>query len=98
MMDLPFLYGGFALFVVLRPIFGMMALIGIVLLVAWAIKHLPAQKAKNLGLWLLAVGVVGTILMVTLPLFAGMHGSWKMMGGDGRYRGGMMKQWNMPNR
>lgn len=88
------MYGGFALFVVLRPIFGLMTLIGIILLVAWAIKHLPAQKAKNLGLWLLAVGVVGTILMVTLPILAGMHGGWGMKG-PGMYKGEMMRQWNM---
>jgi len=78
--------GGYGIFLLLRGLFNVFTVIGVLFLVVWAIKHLPAQKLKEVGLWLLAVGVVGTLLLTSLAISARME-----LGGDGMMKkAGMM--------
>ncbi|MBI2636274.1 hypothetical protein HYW84_03030 [Candidatus Peregrinibacteria bacterium] len=93
MMYSPFiLKGGHGIFPLLHGLFHFFAVIGVLLLVAWAIKHLPAQKLKEVGLWLFAVGVVGALLLTALTISA------RMEFGDNGVELGLMKQGMMRSR
>ena len=96
MMQPSIIHSGF------RPELGMLFLVhglaaaaaalGAFLLVVWAIKYLPAQKLKQLGLWFFGAGVVVCIVTLALLTFAGHNrGEWGMMdrGGFGDRRGMM---------
>jgi hypothetical protein len=47
---------------------------GIVLMIAWAIKHLSSQKLKHAALWCIGLGAV---LTIATTLFMGSYGMRK---------------------
>ncbi len=83
-------HGGFhsgpGLFLALPALFSVMALIGLLLFLVWAVKHLPSDKLVHLAAWLFGAGVVGMVMIIGLRGFA-MH-EGLMRGGD---RGSMMR-------
>lgn len=85
MYPLSLMQGGYGIFLLLRGLFNLFTAIGVLFLVVWAIKHLPGQKLKEVGLWMLAVGIVGAFLLTALSISARME-----LGGSG-----MMKQAGM---
>lgn len=72
--------GGFFGPILFLGVLGHLAIaVGIVLLLAWAIKHFPAEKLKHMALWWLGIGVILAIL-TSLSGFS-MHGFTPGMGG-----------------
>ncbi len=88
--------GGHGIFALLHGVFSFLTLIGVFFLVVWAIKHLPAQKLRDVGMWLFSVGVVGILLLTALTVSAqielgGNNGMMKRgMIRNGMMQGGMM--------
>jgi len=62
--------------------FGSFAIVGFILLTVWALRNLRKETLKTLTLWLLVVGIVGTI--VTAPL-AMAGAQWIMQQLRGEY-------------
>ena len=69
--------------------FGAFAIVGFILLTVWAIKNLSGDKLKSVTMWLLGIGIVGTL--ATAP-FAANGFQWMMGARHGGYglKGGMM--------
>jgi hypothetical protein len=68
--------------------FGLLALVGFILLTVWALKSLSGEKLKSFVVWLLVVGIAGSLLTVPLSMegrgwllsrWGGMHGMGGMM-------------------
>lgn len=61
------------------------SIVGFVLFTVWAWKTLKGDKLKNLSIWLLAIGILGTLLTASpamqgfYDMFNGMHGKYGMM-------------------
>ncbi len=67
----------------LHWIFGGFAIVGFILLTVWAYKNLSGDKLKSATMWILAIGIIGTL--VTAP-FAASGFQWMMStsrGGNG---------------
>ncbi len=47
----------------LHGIFGVLLTLGIVLFAVWAIKHLSKDKLKQLWVWLIVLGFLGSVLL-----------------------------------
>jgi hypothetical protein len=62
--------------------FGAFAIVGYILLTVWALKNLTGEKLKSVTVWLLAIGIIGTLL--TAPLAAGGF-QWMMGARHGGY-------------
>lgn len=63
--------------------FGGFAIVGFILLIIWAAKHLSDKPLKSLTIWLLTVGIIGT-LITAVPAMSGfqrMMSVWR--GADG---------------
>ncbi|MCA9371130.1 MAG: hypothetical protein KC680_04185 [Candidatus Peregrinibacteria bacterium] len=68
--------------------FASFAIVGFILLTFWALKNLQKDKLKSAAVWLLVVGILGTL--VTAPLATkgwktmhpGMHSMGMMKGGE----------------
>lgn len=87
---MPFLRFLIGLLVMLHFVFAVMAAVGVIFLLAWAIRHFPVHRLKTMGIWMLAVGVAGAVLMGVLSAL--MHGGYGGMRGEwGMKDGAMMK-------
>jgi len=67
--------------------FGAFAIVGFILLTVWAVKKLSDEKLKSFTIWLLVIGIVGTLLTAPLAFsgFQQMAYSW-----NGSYGNHMM--------
>ena len=67
----------------LHWIFGGFAIVGFILLTVWALKNLTGDKLKTTTMWILAIGIIGTL--ITAPFaatgFQWMVNSWRGGGG-----------------
>ena len=89
---------GHGLFLLLRSIFSLSAVIGALFLLAWTIKHLPEKKLMHLALWLLTVGIVGAIFMTFFAYeLAGGYGRGNLMR-DGKMMRGETMMWDDDDR
>ncbi len=76
---------------ILQKLSPILVVAGVIMLVAWAVKHLSGPKLKSLGLWLLGVGIAGCLLAALL-VASGMGGDkGKMMKGGSMPINGMMR-------
>lgn len=78
------------------PFFGLgnlITLIGVVLLIAWAIHHLPAPKLKIVGLWFVGIGLLLSLLtgLLLMPYGAPIRGNG-LYNNSGNFRRNMMFQ------
>ncbi|MDD5751913.1 MAG: hypothetical protein PHS73_05370, partial [Candidatus Peribacteraceae bacterium] len=65
-------------------------IVGLILLIGWALKHVPAHRLKHWALWLIGIGLALSIL--TTPAMSG----WGMMRGGRLGKGdGTFRQWMM---
>jgi hypothetical protein len=65
------------LFIAVHALAVLSGVVGIILLIGWALKHAPAHRVKLWALWLIAIGVL--LGLLTTPA---------MFGGRGRFGGG----------
>ena len=67
----------------LHALFGIAIAVGIILLLAWAIKHWSANKLKTWGMWFVGIGLIGYILLggIAFAVGGGHPGMkrWDMM-------------------
>ena len=75
--------------------FGAFAIIGFILLTFWALRNLSKERLKTFAIWLLAIGIIGSLL--TAPA-AGLK--WKKMAHkrSGAYQGNHMMKQEMMNK
>lgn len=74
--------------------FGAFAIVGFILLTVWAAKKLSAENLKSFTIWLLVIGIVGTLLTAPLAFsgFQRMANSWNGGYGNHMMGNGMMMQ------
>ncbi len=69
MMHQNFSSGGLSFLIGLHALGMMIFLIGLILIIAWAIKYLPQKKLEMVAWWMIGIGIVAAI--ITCPLFLG---------------------------
>lgn len=57
---------GFA-FHYLHRFFGVLLLVGVILFVIWAVKYLSRAQLKSYFIWILVIGLAGTLLTTMAP-------------------------------
>jgi hypothetical protein len=79
--------------------FGAFAIVGFILLTVWALKNLSGEKLKSFTMWILVIGIIGTLL--TAP-FAAKGIQWMVGAWHGNYgmkhsmmNGSMMQMMDM---
>jgi hypothetical protein len=55
----------------LHASFSIIAALGVLFFVVWAVKHLSVQKLKSLWIWFLVIGIIGSLL--TCPILLGIQ-------------------------
>ena len=80
------------IFAALRALCTLFTVVGGVVLLAWSVKHLPGQKLKEVGVWFVGIGIVGTMLLTAMAFSASTEfGSNMMIKADSMVkRGGTM--------
>lgn len=83
----------------LHMFFGLAAIVGFILLTAWAWKELKGKELKKWALILVTVGVIGSVLTAGFGK-AGWNSMWegknKMMSGKNQMTNSNMMQGGMP--
>lgn len=63
----------------LHCFFGVFVIAGAILLIIWAVKYLSGNALKSLTIWLLIIGIIGSLL-TTIPAMNGVKnliGAWR---------------------
>jgi len=71
-------------------VFGAFAFLGFILLTVWAVKNLSGGKLKSAAIWLLVVGILGSMLTAGPALFGLGNAMSVVSGGQGMMRGSRM--------
>lgn len=83
------------------PFFGLgnlVTVIGVILLLAWAIRHLSAEKLKHVGLWCVGIGLLLSLIAGLLMIpYRGQFRGYGNYDNSGNFRRGMMFQQGLLN-